>query len=309
MKKFIQKTILFVFPILLILIGVEYYIRKSPNTFITIAQHFEHNKQTTEVLILGSSHNQCALNPKFFKLKTVNLSYGSQDIQLDSALFFHNVKQMKHLKKVILELDYHSLDTQREKDYFRYSWYSLYYDIELQPLSYFSKFSIYLSNPKLFQKIISERCRRNYMTPSINEFGFVEGNFSDEFSEMKYDSVKIEKSAKKRLEFRHTEMSDINFKKNAQRIIAIIKYCKQHNIELYFFSAPVYKTYIDNQVSLKKRRVNKFIQNTIITYKTKYFDFEKSHQFDLKDFSNDDHLNVNGAEKYSKIVDSIINLK
>lgn len=309
MKKFIQKTTLFVFPILLILIGVEFYIRKSPNTFITIASYFEQNKEKTEVLILGSSHNQCALNPKFFKLKTVNLSYGSQDIQLDSALFFHNVKQMKHLKKVILELDYHSLDTQREKDYYRYSWYSLYYNIEIQPINYFNKFSLYLSNPKLFQKIISERYSSNYTSPIINKFGFIEGDFSDEFTEMKYDSVKIEKSAKKRLEFRHKEISDVNFKKNSQRIIAIIKYCKQNNIELYFFSTPVYKTYIDNELVLKKRRVDKFIQNIIFTYKVPYFNFEKNCQFNLRDFSNDDHLNANGAEKYSKIVDSIINLK
>ena len=139
MKKFLQKFLMFIIPILLILIGFELYFRNSQNSFITIANYFKKNKETIEVLILGPSHNQCALNPKFFKLKTVNLSYGSQDIQLDSALFFHNVKQMKNLKKVIFELDYHSLDTQRDKDYFRYSWYSMYYDIEIYPINYSNK--------------------------------------------------------------------------------------------------------------------------------------------------------------------------
>lgn len=306
MKNFLQKFLLFLIPILLILIGLESYIRFSPNSFITIANYFKKNKEEIEVLILGSSHNQCALNPKFFKLKTVNLSYGSQDIQLDSALFFHNVKQMKNLKKVILELDYHSLDTQREKEYYRYSWYSLYYGVEIYPINYLSRLSFYLSNPKLFNKIILEKFDENYRSPIINKYGFEEGNFSDEFSEMKYDSIKIENTAKKRLEFRHKEISDTDFKNNAQRILSIIEYCKQNHIEIYFFSTPMYKTYIENEVVSKKIRVDTFIQNLILNYNINYFNFEKSSKFNLKDFSNDDHLNAKGAEKYSKIIDSII---
>lgn len=306
MKIFIQKLILFLLPILLILLGIEFYIRNSPNSFITISDYFKKNKENIEVLILGSSHNQCALNPKFFKMKTVNLSYGSQDIQIDSALFFHNVKQMKNLKKVIFELDYHSLDTQREEDYYRYPWYSLYYDIDIKPMNYLSKFSFYLSNPKLFNKIFLEKWTANYKPPIINKYGFEEGNFSDEFSEMKYDSIKIENSAKKRLEFRHKEILDNVFKKNSERILSIIKYCKQNNIEIYFFSTPLFKTYIDNQVAIKKIRVNKFIETINSKYNIKYFNFENDNRFNLKDYSNDDHLNAKGAEKYSILIDSII---
>jgi hypothetical protein len=307
MKKFIQQTILFAFPILLILIGVEFYIRNSPNSFVTIANYFEKNKEKTEILILGSSHNQCALNPKFFKLKTVNLSYGSQDVELNSTLFFHNVKQMKNLKKVIFELDYHYLDTQREKDYYRYPWYSLYYGIEIQPINQLRKFSFYSSNPKLFNKLFLEKMKPNYKAPIINKYGFEEGDVSDEFSEMKYDSIAIEKSAQKRLKYRHKEVSSIDFKKNTLRIEEIIKYCKQNNIEIYFNSTPVYKTYFKNESSYKKKRFDEFIQNIISKYKVKHFNFENSSRFNIKDFSNDDHLNANGALKFSIIIDSILN--
>lgn len=309
MKKFIQKTILFAFPILLILIGVEFYIRNSSNSFVTVANYFKKNKENTEVLILGSSHNQCAVNPKFFKLKTVNLSYGSQDIEINSALFFHNVKQMKNLKKVIFELDYHYLDTQREKDYYRYPWYSLYYGIEIQPINQFSKFSFYSSNPKLFNKLFLEKMKPNYKAPIINKYGFEEGDVLDEFSEMKYDSVKIENTAQKRLKYRHKELSDTDLKKNAERIIAIIKYCKENNIEIYFFSPPVYKTYFKNELTYKKKRVDEFIQKIISQHNVQYYDFENSSRFNIKDFSNDDHLNAKGAVKFSVIIDSILNKK
>jgi hypothetical protein len=56
----------------------------------------------------------------------------------------------------------------------------------------------------------------------------------------------------------------------------------------------------------KKIRVDTFIENLILNYNFQYFNFEKSSKFNLKDFSNDDHLNAKGAEKYSKIIDSII---
>jgi hypothetical protein len=68
----------------------------------------------------------------------------------------------------------------------------------------------------------------------------------------------------------------------------------------------MYKTYVENEVISKKIRVDTFIQNLILNYNINYFNFEKSSKFKLKDFSNDDHLNAKGAEKYSKIIDSII---
>ena len=69
----------------------------------------------------------------------------------------------------------------------------------------------------------------------------------------------------------------------------------------------MYKTYIENELIIKKIKVNKFIQNLITKYNIKYLDFEKNSDFTIKDFSNDDHLNAKGAEKYSIIIDSIIN--
>ena len=105
MQKFIPKLLFFIFPLMVLIIGMEIYFRNAPNAFITKADYFKANKDKIEVLILGSSHNQNGLNSKFFTKKTANLSYGSQDIQIDSALFFSNVKQMKNLKKVIFDFN------------------------------------------------------------------------------------------------------------------------------------------------------------------------------------------------------------
>ncbi len=37
-----------------------------------------------------------------------------------------------------------------------------------------------------------------------------------------------------------------------------------------------------------------------------YYDFQDDKRFSIKDYRNDDHLNVNGAKKYSIIINEII---
>jgi len=95
MKSFITKIAFFILPIFILLIGVELYFRNAPNAFIVKSNYLKENIGQIEVLILGSSHHQNGLNPKYFSKNTCNLANGSQDIKMDSALFFSNVKRMK----------------------------------------------------------------------------------------------------------------------------------------------------------------------------------------------------------------------
>ncbi|WP_297514481.1 hypothetical protein [Flavobacterium sp.] len=306
MKQFLVKSLWFLLPVLFFFTAVEIYIRNSENAFITKAKYFQKNIEKVEVLVLGSSHNQNGVNPKFFRSKTANLSYGSQDIQIDSALFFSNVKQMKNLKKVVFELDYHRLDIENEPAFYRFPWYYMYYGIEVQPVKFINKISLYSSNVDFFNTIILDQFSSNYKPQVINEFGFVEANYSNDFLDFKYDANQIEATAKERLKSRHKELSAENFNRNAGRIQSMIAYCKANKIELYFFSSPLYKTYIENKIPQKDQKVKNYIQKLITDEKINYYNFENTSRFVLYDFSNDDHLNAKGAEKYSKLIDSII---
>ena len=177
MKKFLFKFILFCLPVLILLLGMELYFRNAPNSFITIANYFNANKQDVEVLILGSSHNQNGFNPKYCKANTLNLSYGQQDIQMDSALFFSNVKQMKHLKTVVFELDYHRMDIENGKDYFRLPWYYIYYNAEIYPVKWYNKLSLYTSNPEFFNNILLKEIKGESKIQTINKYGYSKAGF------------------------------------------------------------------------------------------------------------------------------------
>lgn len=307
MRSFTIKLLLFITPILLLLLGVEYFVRHTENSFITKANYFNTHKENVEVLVLGTSHSQGGINPKFFKRSTCNLAYSSQNIQIDSALFFHTINDMKKLKKVIYELDYHRMDIKLDDNYYKLPWYYMYYGIEIKPIKFINRFSLYSSNTNFFNNILLEKMDKNYKPLVINQYGFVEHNYSDEFKSMHYDSLKIATTAPQRLKSRHKELSDVVFLQNCKRVEAIIQYCNSHHIDFYLISSPLYKTYCDAKIKSKDIKVKKYIAFLKSKYNIKYYDFEKNPKFTLNYFSNDDHINAKGAAIYSKLLDSIIN--
>lgn len=307
MKKFLYKVLFFLLPIVILFFAIEIYIRNSPNSFITKADYLNNNLDKIEVLVLGTSHSQNGINPKFFKRNTANLSYGSQDIQIDSALFFKEVPKLKSLKKVIFELDYHRMDIENDADFYRIPWYFIFYDVEVKPVSLINKFSLYSTNMTFFNDIMIADIKSNSKKQVINKYGFVEANYNNPFAISEYDSIKIQKDSKVFLKNRHKEVSVENFNKNKSRIEAMITYCNNNTIEFIIVSSPFYYTYVENEIPTKKEKVKTFIDYLTKKYKVKHLDFESDARFHLKDFSNDDHLNADGAKKYSEILSKEIN--
>jgi hypothetical protein len=70
----------------------------------------------------------------------------------------------------------------------------------------------------------------------------------------------------------------------------------------------MYTTYIQNEVAEKNNRKNEYVDSLLSLHDNiTYFNFEKSKLFKVHDFKNDDHLNSNGAKKFTIIIDSLLN--
>src|SRR5688572_26582080 len=114
MKRFILNLIKFCLPFLIVVGGfltyAEYTLQFYPSEFQLKAQYLKKDKDKINVLILGSSHNQNAINPEYVEdFNCSNLAFGGQDIRIDSALFNEVVDQLSGLKFVVFEISYHSL--------------------------------------------------------------------------------------------------------------------------------------------------------------------------------------------------------
>lgn len=302
MKKFISNIVFFLVPVILFCIGIELFIVFKTNSFNTKANFIQKNTNV-EVLFLGSSHTQNAVNPEFMSRKTANLAYGGQDYKLDSAVFFRYVSELKNLKYVFLEVDYHSLDRENESYYFKNSWYYKYHNIQDLHLKKFERYSLFLSSPAFFKDYIIRSLNPKAYHYEINEFGFVVNDFPGIFQDLNHDADKINASAKLRLKKRHKENSIETYTKNKSRLIAMINYCKAHQISVVLFKSPVYQSYRDNYIKSKNQRRLDLIDSLLLTNTVSLIDFENSTNFTVDDFKNDDHLNSLGAQKLTQLLD------
>lgn len=306
MKKFLLSFSKFLFPFFLLLVAIELYVLYFPSTFNSKANHLHSNFATTELLVLGSSHSQNALNPEFLKLKTVNLANPGQDVQLDSALFFKYVAGMKNLKMLILELDYFTLEERNDKVNFRLPWYKRFFGVQLYPLSFIDKISIYASSPSFFNKVLIDALNPKKISYQINQYGFITNDFPGVMKDKKFDSLALAQTAKERLKNTHTQESIENLQFNKQKLNAMINYCISNKIQLVILSQPMYKTYINNELESKNKRKAFYVDSLkSAAPAVHYFNYENDARFTVYDFKNDDHLNSDGAKKYTPIIDSI----
>ncbi|RYY51203.1 MAG: hypothetical protein EOO06_01305 [Chitinophagaceae bacterium] len=306
MNQFLSSFLKFIFPFLLLIVGIEMYVIYYPSTFNVKAKYLHANAATTELLILGSSHNQNALNPEYLNLKAVNLANASQDLQIDAALFFKYVPRMQKLRLVILELDYFTLEEKNDKENFRLPWYKRFFGVELYPISFYNRISLYASSPSFFNKVLIDALNPKKTKYKINEFGFITNDFPGVMVDEKYDSLKIAATAPDRLKGKHTAVSLDNLHFNLSRLNSMINYCSKNNIAVILLAAPMYSTYIKNEVPEKNQRKAAYLDSLRNSNPAvKYYSYESDPRFLITDFKNDDHLNSNGARKYSKIIDSL----
>ncbi len=301
MKKYIFKVFLFISPFIVFILAAEICITSTPNAFNQKVHYLKNNKDI-EFLILGSSHTSDAVNPADLHIKSANMASAGQDYQLDSALFFKYIPQLTHLKYVLLEVDYHSLEYKNAKDDYRLPWYYYYHGINMADFNFPDRICLYKSSPAFFNTYFLNMLNPFGYKYNCNDWGFITNDFPGVFEDLKYNEDLIAGTAGNRLKARHTEISVNNFNFNKHKLLSIIDYCLKNDIEIILLKVPVFSTYRNNYITEKLGRRDAFIDSLEHQKSIILMDFEKDQRFTVKDFRNDDHLNSNGANKLTEII-------
>lgn len=309
MKKFIIKSLLFISVLLFSFVFIEIYLQFFPSAFQLKANYLKNNKSKIEVLILGSSHNQTAINPEFISLTTANIAFSGQDVSLDNKLLKKEITSLPNLKFVLLELSYHTLEMKNNTDYERNPLYLRFYNINnFERGLHLKDYSIFLSDPKLYLKVLNPF----FKMPLFNKYGF-ELKISkyeksmNRFQNLNYDTSKIDKDYKNAFIERHKYQDLSAFNLNTILFNNLIELCLSKNIKPIIVIPPVYKNYFTQMIKEKKCRSDKFLLSTTKKHPDiLVIDFENTEFFNVRDFMNEDHLNPEGAKKFSKIINSVI---
>ncbi len=131
MGKFIKHIAIFLFVATLFLSIVEIFVRHIPNSYKHNLEILEQNRDSAEVMILGSSHAKQGINPRCFHQKAINMALDGQGIPIDAFILERYADNLPNLKYIILPVDYQTLymfDAYGSND--RYMYYNVYYGYE-----------------------------------------------------------------------------------------------------------------------------------------------------------------------------------
>ncbi len=149
MKKFLRHIALFLLPLLIVAVALEFVAESIPNSYTYKRDYMEQHGAQIQTLILGSSNAYDGLNPSVLP-HAFNLANSSQTLEDDYRMLAKYISSMDSLHTVIVGLGYHSLGATTEDN--RRTYYTIYMD--LYPRWPISKYSFEVCNPEMLVKKI-----------------------------------------------------------------------------------------------------------------------------------------------------------
>jgi hypothetical protein len=290
-KKFIVRLLLFLLPLLLAVISIEYMLRSIPNDYAYKRDYLEQNASEIEVLILGNSHAYRSIISENIDFKAFNAAYISQSLDIDFLLFEQYSPKLEKLHFLVLNISYPSLfsSLKTSKENWRLKNYNIYYDqnITRNPINY----SEFLSNAF---KVNKEKFvkyyifNKNPISCSSLGSGTLEGTGI-------FKLIAIE-AAK-----RHTKNGLPYYKEFLRSLDKVIRYCQERGIHVILVTPPVHRNYFENLDLIQLEKMNQIIDSVSYIYdhihKVNHLD---SNLYQDVDFKNGDHVNRSGAVKFTQ---------
>jgi hypothetical protein len=245
------------------------------------------------VLILGSSHAYRDVNPAYINATSFNAAYVSQSLYYDYRILEKYEDNWLHLKYIVVPVSY----------------FSLFYSLEDGPEDWRIKnYSIYYSmwttyRIRDYSELLSNRLDVNlrrigsYYLQGQNPMTSSElGWGGKDASDLSSDLIKEGRQAAQR----HTVENDLYYDVNVEILQSFISFADKHDVQVVFYTPPAFVTYVGN---LNMEQLDK----TILTMQALderypnvvYVNFLTSDLFDRADYFDADHLNENGARKFT----------
>ena len=306
-RKYVIHVILFFIPIIGIITTLELLSMKLPLRYTYIANYLGEEEDMIEYLVLGTSQMKDAVNPDWLSNPAINLSSTNQNHDTDYKLYQGVKSRLPKLNTVILELSYPQLENlHNSEDFWKNNVFLKYYNINcfdrrVWPHDRF----IYLSNPSFYSKALYKHYVSKNETEEFNGYGYDLNNFSGIFNRNSYDESRIAS-----LEFViPTIESKKLFKKNTEYLFMMLKTFSEDEMNVIIVTTPLYKDYlVKRNPEILSRR------DSILNLIPKRFNnvtlFEKESDtthYKVTDFLNFNHLNTDGARKFTKSLDLILN--
>lgn len=279
---------------------MEVMLRHIPNDYKIKKNFLSNHASEIELLVLGNSHFYRSVNPEYLTLKSFNASYVSQSLDIDAAIFKKYLDSLTHLKYLVINVSHASLYylMQESPENWRLKNYNIYSDLHLSnTLAQHSELFSMKLNINLKRLLGYYILHRNEITTNPNGWG--------PFGKL-HDPKGVIETGKIALK-RHNTTDYRFFNTVTNRVNEIVDLAQQKKIQVIFITTPFSNLYRNGVYKDQKLKMDKFLEELISKNSNcQYFDFSNDSEITEEDFFDGDHLNVNGAQKFSIQLDSLI---
>ena len=296
MRRFITKLAVFLAPILIMVVVVEYRLRSVPNDYMTKRAYLERSIDRIQILVVGSSHAERGVLPQRLGAPAFSIAYGSQDVYYDNKILSAYLPRAKNLKLVLVPMSLFSF------------WGKLDESVEAWRTSYYYHFwgippasrRLSLADYSLIALYGIPETRRllwNGFRPThpieIDEAG---GD-----TRLRVTNLKTVMDASVPLE-RHSAMKPENIAENRRYFEEMLDALKARGIRAVLFTTPCFRTYYEKMSPEVYRLMQDEVQRLRQKYGLDYYNYLTDPRFGVEDFSDSDHLSTKGAEKFTEIL-------
>lgn len=298
LRLFTFRWILFATPLVLGYLAMEKALAQLPFSEAVKNDYIANNSEKIEVLVLGSSQVQRAINPKYMENTAVNLANKSQLTVEDYELLKHFTDQLPNLEIVVLEVGYDKLERDKSftspvLDHKNLKFYGV--NTFNRPLRFEDRFLFHASpahfSDRLFNRSYYEK------TIDLNEYGFDENKYHGAYT---YNTgIRIE-----------NVRDEETYRENLKILHEMIRFSLNEDLEVLIYHPPTHAPYnkLRDPYLLKKWR--KLLTDLKHEYpEVKFFIDDTSSGFEKQHFYDGNHLNPEGAVKASQRLDSVLNVK
>lgn len=304
--RFLKYCLVFFIPVIIAYVILELLVLNIPMNYKVIGNYFNINSSKIEVIAVGSSQMKCGFNPAISEKSAINFASTSQHHNEDFYILKGTKDRVPKLKYVLIEVSYNHLELPHHpNDYWKNAVYLKYYKVNAFNRPTFVKDEfVYISNPKFYSNKLMDYYFYKTDKAQLNEYGFDTNNYEGAFKKLHYNESKISTHKFKIITSEDTSI----FKTNTTYLFEVLDYLIAENINVIVCTLPLYKTYInernpnivhrrDSVLSVIKKN---YANVTILNKET------DSLEFTAKYFLNENHLNPDGAKKFTAMVNQAI---
>lgn len=300
MKKFVCRTI----PLFVLFISVEIILRMIPCD-IKYKYSFVQEHGNIQILILGSSLENAAINTKYFSNTAFNAAVAGQGTEFNYLFFKSVYSELKSLKAVVFPLSFFSLhckDLERKGPSLATTNANVYCDfgLSLRPCH---NWLIANHPPKdVFTEVFRFLTEKKYTNIHSDSSGYIynKGIYANYPENVKRGSVVTNGNANEKSYGADTIANMLRYRE-------IIEQCERDSVLVFLISTPLtldFLKYIDKSKVDCVRSTGNMLEQQYSN--VTYVDFYYDKRFRDEDFDDANHLNYKGAEKVSFLLDSII---